>query len=87
METSKGIKSHQDKTSYNLISRSLCSQEFQDYAETVANVHHLWSESKAGVDADGMYARIIIIRIENCSFGCNLIYEIWISDGPGPATG
>ena len=32
-------------------------------------------------------SKIFRIRIENYAFGCNLIYEIWISDGPSPATG
>ena len=31
--------------------------------------------------------KIILIGIENSSFGCNLTFEIWISDGPPPATG
>ena len=32
-------------------------------------------------------SKIVIIRNENYSFGYNLISEIWISEGPGPATG
>ena len=32
-------------------------------------------------------SKIIMVRSENASFGYNLIFEIWISEGSGPATG
>ena len=31
--------------------------------------------------------KIMRVRIENASFGYNLIFEIWIFEGSGPATG
>ena len=32
-------------------------------------------------------SNIFMVKIENVSFGCSSIFEIWISDGSGPVTG
>ena len=41
--------------SYNLLSRSLCCQKYQDYDKVVADLTHQRSDSERGVDTVGIY--------------------------------
>ena len=64
------------------MSRSQVSkkQQYFEKKKNVADVPHLWSDSKPGVDTVGIYVEIMRVRIENASFGYDLNFEIWNSD-------
>ena len=56
-----------------MISRSDVSQDLQDFDEIVADLTHQWSDSEPEVDTVGINVKIVMVRIENASFGYDLI--------------
>ena len=69
------------ETLYNLISRSLVSQEFQGFHKIVADRHHLWWDSEPEVDTVGI---CVINHYTKCrEFFIWMQFDLWNLDFRG----
>ena len=53
----------------------------------MTDLHLQRSDSKHGTETMGIYVEHRVGGIENDEFECDLIHQIWISEGPPPAIG
>ena len=63
-----------------------CGYLAQYFDNIVADLIHQRSDSGPEVDTVGIYVKIIVVDVENSSFGCDFIFEKWISEVSGIAT-
>ena len=59
------------------------SQQSLDFVKIVADAH-VWPDSEPGWIYLESTSKIMLVGIENDSFGYLVTSEIWIYEGPGP---